>query len=89
MRQRAREQLVQHEPERVDVARRADRLAEQVTEIEAAGGQAIAVPTDVSKESDCIKLVQAAKEAFGPADILINNEKFIEYLGKIMISGVS
>ena len=44
-----------------------------VAKIKAAGGQALAVATDVSKELDCIKLVQAAKDAFGPVDILINN----------------
>ena len=51
-----------------------------VQKIKAAGGQALAVATDVSKEADCIKLIQAAKEAFGPADILINNAALNWYI---------
>src|SRR3978361_858761 len=48
-------------------------IAGTVQKIKDAGGQALAVPTDVSKETDCIKLIKAARDAFGPADILINN----------------
>ncbi len=48
-------------------------LANTVAQIKAAGGQAIAVPTDVSNEADCANLVKAARDAFGPADILVNN----------------
>jgi NAD(P)-dependent dehydrogenase (short-subunit alcohol dehydrogenase family) len=43
------------------------------TEIEAAGGHAISVPTDVSDEQQVVALVQAALEELGRIDILINN----------------
>lgn len=48
-------------------------LATTVSEITTAGGTALAVQTDLSKEEDCIQLVAKTREAFGPVDILINN----------------
>ena len=45
-------------------ARRADRLESLVGEIKAAGGRAIAVPTDVDKPEDCRRLIDAAAAAF-------------------------
>jgi NAD(P)-dependent dehydrogenase (short-subunit alcohol dehydrogenase family) len=44
-----------------------------VAEIERAGGKAIDVPTDVSKEDACNAMVRHAVEAFGRLDILVNN----------------
>jgi len=54
-------------------ARRTDRLQSLVAEIRAAGGQAIAVATDVAKRDDVEKLAAAAVEAFGRIDVLVNN----------------
>lgn len=54
-------------------ARRVDRLAETVAAVEAAGGKALAVETDVTRIDDCNRLVAAAMEAFGRVDILVNN----------------
>jgi len=48
-------------------------LTTTVSEIEAAGGIALAVQADLSKEEDCNNLVARARQAFGPVDILINN----------------
>jgi len=48
--------------------------------IKDAEGQALAVQADVSKEEDCIRLVEAAKEAFGPVDILVNNAALNYYI---------
>ncbi len=48
-------------------------LETTVAEIEKAGGKAIAVQTDLSREDNCERLVTRAREAFGPVDILINN----------------
>jgi gluconate 5-dehydrogenase len=48
----------------------AQRVAD---EIEAAGGRAIAVGTDVSKPEDVARMTQATVEAFGGVDVLINN----------------
>ena len=42
-------------------------------EIEANGGQALAVKTDVSKEEDTLAMAKKAVERFGRIDVLINN----------------
>jgi NAD(P)-dependent dehydrogenase (short-subunit alcohol dehydrogenase family) len=44
-----------------------------VDEVTAAGGRAIAVAADVSKEADAKRMVDAAVEAFGRVDVLYNN----------------
>lgn len=44
-----------------------------VTDIEAAGGTAVAVAADVSKEASVKELVEAATREFGPVSILVNN----------------
>jgi NAD(P)-dependent dehydrogenase (short-subunit alcohol dehydrogenase family) len=44
-----------------------------VDEVTAAGGRAIAVAADVSKEPDAKRMVDAAVEAFGRVDVLYNN----------------
>lgn len=54
-------------------ARRADRLAEQVTAIEAAGGQAVAVSLDVTDEASTKAAYDAAEAAFGTVDTIIAN----------------
>lgn len=48
-------------------------LTTTVSEIATAGGTALAVQVDLSKEEDCTKLVAKARQAFGHVDILINN----------------
>jgi citronellol/citronellal dehydrogenase len=48
-------------------------LSRTVGLIRAQGGQATAVTADVSSESECIALVEAARRAYGPIDILVNN----------------
>jgi NAD(P)-dependent dehydrogenase (short-subunit alcohol dehydrogenase family) len=54
-------------------ARRADRLRATVDEIVAAGGTALAVPTDVSSETDIERIFATTLERFGRLDILVNN----------------
>lgn len=54
-------------------ARRADKLAEQVAAIEAAGGQAAAVTMDVTDEASTIAAYDAAEAAFGTVDTIIAN----------------
>ncbi|WP_067109228.1 SDR family NAD(P)-dependent oxidoreductase [Sphingopyxis granuli] len=54
-------------------ARRADRLAEQVAAIEAAGGQAVAVSLDVTDEASTKAAYDAAEAAFGTVDTIIAN----------------
>ncbi len=46
---------------------------ETAAEIEKTGVKALAVKADVSKESDVNALVQAARDAFGPIEVLVNN----------------
>jgi 7-alpha-hydroxysteroid dehydrogenase len=57
----------------VAAARSADQIAETVTEVEARGRRAIAVPTDVTEREQLEALVAAAVESFGRIDILVNN----------------
>ena len=54
-------------------------LSATVGKIKDAGGQAIAVAGDVSKEEDCQNLVRTAQEAFGTVDILVNDAALTYY----------
>jgi len=54
-------------------ARRADRLAEQVAAITAAGGQASAIEADVADLASVARLAEQAEAVYGQVDILINN----------------
>ncbi len=54
-------------------------LAGTVKQITDAGGQAIAVPVDVSNEADCQKLLKAAEDAYGTVDILVNDAALTYY----------
>nr|WP_314546044.1 glucose 1-dehydrogenase [uncultured Massilia sp.] len=47
--------------------------AQVVADIEAAGGTAVAVGADVTKEAEVAALVKAAIERFGRLDIVVNN----------------
>lgn len=57
----------------VVTARRADALDQLVREIESAGGQALAIPGDVTRESDLRAVAEAAVERFGRIDSWVNN----------------
>lgn len=57
-------------------ARRADDLDAQAQAIKAAGGAAIAMPTDVADEAQLTRLVAQVIEQFGRVDILVNNAGF-------------
>lgn len=54
-------------------ARRADRLDAAVTRIRDAGGQALAVPGDVTSEADMASLVDRSVAAHGRLDVMIAN----------------
>ena len=54
-------------------ARRTDKLETTARLVEAAGAALIAVATDVARREDCFALVDAAREAFGRVDVLVNN----------------
>jgi citronellol/citronellal dehydrogenase len=55
-------------------------LSRTVELITGKGGEATAVTADVSLEPDCIALVQAARQAYGPIDILVNNAALNFYI---------
>jgi NAD(P)-dependent dehydrogenase (short-subunit alcohol dehydrogenase family) len=50
-----------------------------VTEIEAAGGRALAVPVDVTDEASTAGMAEAVLERFGTIDILVNNAGHFRY----------
>ncbi|MEI5682241.1 SDR family oxidoreductase, partial [Mesorhizobium sp. CCNWLW179-1] len=54
-------------------ARNAEELAAVVSEIEAAGGEAVYRVTDVTKRDDLEALVGLACERFGRLDVMVNN----------------
>ena len=57
----------------VVAARRADALEDLARECEAAGGQALTVPTDMTDEAAVAELARRAVERFGRIDIWVNN----------------
>jgi short-subunit dehydrogenase len=57
----------------VIAARSADKLRSLEEEIKEIGGTSLAVVTDVSKEEDCRRMVEATIEKFGTVHILVNN----------------
>jgi NAD(P)-dependent dehydrogenase (short-subunit alcohol dehydrogenase family) len=57
----------------VVAARHADRVARVADEITAAGGAALAVPTDVTDRNALVALADAATETFGGLHVWVNN----------------
>jgi citronellol/citronellal dehydrogenase len=55
-------------------------LTRTVDLIRAQGGEATAVTADVSSEAECNAMIQAARAASGPIDILVNNAALNYYL---------
>ena len=55
-------------------------LDSTVAAIRAAGGEAVAAAADISAESECLKLVEAARAAYGPIDTLVNNAALNYYV---------
>jgi glucose 1-dehydrogenase len=49
------------------------KAQEVADQIKNAGCDSIAIEADMSKESDCIKLIEGAHERFGRIDVLVNN----------------
>jgi NAD(P)-dependent dehydrogenase (short-subunit alcohol dehydrogenase family) len=55
-------------------------LDSTVAAIRAAGGEAMAAAADISSEAECLKLVEAARAAYGPVDTLVNNAALNYYI---------
>ena len=50
-----------------------DRATKIAAEITAAGGQALAVQGDVANKFQCVKIIEATREAWGQLDVLVCN----------------
>ena len=57
-----------------------ERARQKVAEIEQAGGQALAVVTDVSKADQVARLMAATVARWGRIDILVNNAALVHHL---------
>jgi citronellol/citronellal dehydrogenase len=60
--------------------RLAGSLQTTVDGIRKAGGQAHAVAANIADPAECEKLVEAARQAYGPVDVLVNNAALTYFL---------
>ena len=65
--------LAEHGADIVLAGRRLEPLESTVSEVEALGRRAVAVPTDVTNADECRALVDATLAEFGRLDVLLNN----------------
>jgi NAD(P)-dependent dehydrogenase (short-subunit alcohol dehydrogenase family) len=68
------------------VARSTNQLADTVAEITAAGGQAIAIPADVTDRYMVEQMVASVEAQLGPVDLLINNAGIVSPLGPLWVT---
>ena len=54
-------------------ARRVEQLEAVAAKIKEAGGEALAVPCDISNKEQCKDVIAKTVETFGTIDILVNN----------------
>jgi NAD(P)-dependent dehydrogenase (short-subunit alcohol dehydrogenase family) len=76
--------FARHGAKVVVAARKVDGLTRVVAEIEAAGGQALAVAAHTGHEAQIQELVQKAVAHFGQVDVLVNNAATNPYFGPMM-----
>ena len=57
----------------VNYRERRDQAQEVVETITRGGGKAVAIAADLASAADCTQLVDSARKALGPIDILVNN----------------
>lgn len=65
-------------------ARKPEALADVAASIEAAGGQALAVPAHTGREEEVRSLIRAAVERFGKVDVLVNNAATNPHFGPLL-----
>jgi citronellol/citronellal dehydrogenase len=58
----------------------AGALETTVAEIRAAGGEARAEAVNIADPAECARLIAAARDAYGPVDVLVNNAALTYYL---------
>ena len=58
----------------------AGSLERTVGDIRAAGGEAHAVAVNISEPPECERLMQAARDVYGPVDVLVNNAALTYYV---------
>src|SRR2546428_3907996 len=63
------------------IARSADQLADTVTRITQAGGQALAYPADVTDQQAMEQMAATLAQHLGPVTLLVNNAGIIPPLG--------
>jgi clavulanate-9-aldehyde reductase len=54
-------------------ARRVDRIEALAREINDSGGRAVAIPTDVTRESEARRFIEQTHQELGGLDVLVNN----------------
>lgn len=67
----------------VAVARRKERLEALIEQITAAGGKAVAVAGDVTREGDVQNAIQTAVTTFGKLDIVVNNAGLMDRMDPV------
>jgi short-subunit dehydrogenase len=65
--------LAPQKPKLVIAARNEERLNELMKEVESKGAQTLIVPTDVTSEEACNRLIRMTIEKWGSIDVLVNN----------------
>ena len=68
-------------------ARRADRLEKLAQKIESAGGKALAIPMDITKEEEAKGFIERTQKELGRIDILVNNAG-VMLLGPVIMGDV-
>lgn len=66
-------ELSRHGMRVVLAARRVEQLTEQAEAINSQGGEAIAIPTDISDAAQVQRLVDRTEDLYGKVDVLVNN----------------
>ena len=51
-----------------------------MAEIKAAGGEAQAITANIAEPAECERLIEAARRALGPVDVLVNNAALTYYV---------